>query len=576
MASPASDPELTLERLSHSLRSPTPSPPEIPFWHHRSHQDPHWFWSLLFQERGALAARRPTSVFGDHIDLFSDIVALSHGNRAPAWRHYDGAQAHEVSYQQLFDAATQVAESFRAQGVKPGQTICFVRRVDLKLLVGLLAAWRLGAIVSLLPPDGSLYVRRRLRALVPDWVDLDRFHLALLDNLEFASLRRDVTSSQEILEDRPYSYPAGSVAARLFDRAEGSLKIGEISAQTLYFGALRDGLLALGLRPGQMMASVDLDMVQTQPSLILAVLLASGTYLQVNVEELDETPMLLAQPLRSVGLSVRAREELLRHQPSIGEQWGMWFRDPGEDADVGRWEEMVAQLNLGKTWSANLRWEACFGGCTLISHKRRQAHAFVFVTPGVSWDLRNIVDPEEPAFGGVGVLAVASPSSSPGDVEGFPTRNIIARGRNTMIYAESAVLGHWGRGLDSQDVFEALEDIIPEFPVSLVQLPWAGRVGSPNTILLVFCGNRKPSLDLRQTIEGALEGRLGEVGLLDHIELLPLWPRRDDEGHIDHDFYARELATGSVHRAASDPLMRKLALLRQGVEAKWHAKEKNI
>lgn len=280
-------------------------------WLDASYEDPAWFRSSLaaFDMHGPRPPRK--SQLGVHYDLYFDLVYRHIAGGADAFRWYEGGRTwRSLTYGELHVRANARAHDWDGAGMEPGQTICLISDLGREYLVSLVTALRMGLVFSWLPPYGSRFLAHWLERLAPDFIFT-----------EFAYLNRVRSEAPVLLPERNAKVPdAGrpkspaprgrSTVARLFSPlsvAHGDPQV--LSADTLYYGLLRDLLFAFDLRPADRPAAPGLDDLQWQPHLLLLCLLAGATYVHLLPEQLKTTPQLLASlPLKALGVSPDVRD----------------------------------------------------------------------------------------------------------------------------------------------------------------------------------------------------------------------------------------------------------------------------
>ncbi len=332
-------------------------------WLQRSYQDPDSFWQFL---KGTLDARygeQGGSILCDRYNFFHDIIVRNRNNPAAAFCWYDtGNEPAQVSYPELGALASTRAACWSAQGLKPGQTVVLIRPMGIELVVDLLAALKAGAVISLLPPRGRGYLKRRLEALQPDHLAVDERMLPTLGgSWSPRALRDDLEKISAAAQEQVHAYRPGQAVFRCFDPCgpDHGAPV-TVSGDAAYLCALRDGLIGLGLSKGAVYTAPGFDLLETQPFLLLAGLLCGATFLHLRAENISARPAIVTgQPIRAFGVSRQVRDLLLELGVEVGPNWQSWFRNPGESHDLEQWHNLVETLKLKDTTSDGARrWEA--------------------------------------------------------------------------------------------------------------------------------------------------------------------------------------------------------------------------
>jgi len=265
-----------------------------------------------------------------------------------------------------------------------------------------------------------------------------------------------------------------------------------------------------------------------------------------------------------VGIDERTRDALLRHPSPIGERIGHWFRDPTTSQQFELWQRFVGEVGLQRTWSANLKWEAAHGGCTLFSLRRQgQVHFEVLPGAGVAWRLADPAHPGRESVTGHGLLAVIPPGAE--EPAPVATAAIIARHGSGWVFAGSQENTRRGVYYPAGEVLEAIEGAPGCLGASLCFAPLLGGETASVAVLMVFVGRAGPVDDaqLRQILERRIRQEMGAEHLPDRIQFFPLAPRRDEAGAIDHAWCRSQYLTGSLSSKSKDELFGCISLLRE-------------
>ncbi|MEW5804187.1 MAG: hypothetical protein AB1847_18990 [bacterium] len=529
-------------------------------------------------------------------DFFYDLITRHQGMTTPAFRWYDPVQGwQEISYGELGAAATKKAAFWINSQVEAGQHLCIMHPFGAKYVISLLAAWKIGLVISSLPPQGNRFWQRRLEALNPDHIVseeifspfLQPWQERLLPEVpEIAEVSGMSSAKSGMATGRAISatFPAGAVIALCFDPSSQTPHIPvELTSDAAYLSGLRDGMIALNLRPGQAVAAPGFHFFETQPALVIASLMTGGTYIHLEVEDIAKNPKLLtAYPLKAIGVSSRVRDLLFRHPVEAGTFWHSWFRNPAESFDLDQWQSFIQTVKLEEAYAGNLKWDAATGGCSLFSVRRKgQAHAHVLPSAGGPWRLTDLSGSGHEALGDCGLF---SPSAIDGkEKEVRAGASVLARRQKEWLFVKSLVSGREGRRYPQNEILEIIMTA-PELPYcsccSMVEAPALGASGDFMFILLIFTAGRTGmagrtginEADIHKKIMRKIEREMGREFLPDRIRFLPLFPRFDQGGKIDHEWCKSQYLSGSFFRKSQREIYRCLARLRRLVR---EAKEKD-
>jgi hypothetical protein len=538
-------------------------------WLSESYKNPAGFWEALYSSQKPFLPLPRKSVPFKSYDFYYDIITCNLKNTEPALRWYDSLIGwQEISYSDLGELASRKTSAWIDSGVQAGQKLCIIYPLGLDLVVSLMAAFKVGLVVSLLPPLGSQFLQRRLETLAPDHIDTDDIYFSLVQAWLKHALTTDKASGKNKTHvERSYAYPSGSVAALCFDPSSKTPHIPkELTSDALYLNPLRDGNFPLGLQPGKTLAAPGFHFLETQPGLVLACLLNGGTYLHIEPDDVYEKPdLLLERPLRAMGVTGRVRNVLLENPVDAGKHWDFWFKTPAESQDIVSWQAFIETLKLKKVLAGNLKWEASLGGCSLFSLKYvGQTNMNVLPCAGLPWCLTDVSGSNLETATDYGVLSVA-PLGMEG--EKTATLNIIAKDRNEWYFIGSQQPSRAGRFYPLSEVLETLLDLPFGSCGSIVEVPASGSDSVSRFVLLVFLGARTDvdKAEVSKKIHDGIEVKMGKEFLPDSIRYFSLYPKRGPDGAVDHDWCRFQYLTGALFRKSRQDIFTCLTLLREHI-----------
>lgn len=541
--------------------------PALP-WLEESWRDPGRFFRDLAAGQATALPARPKSVVLERYDLSFDLVGRSALGDRPAFRWEDRQEGWQtLSYAELAELSARRAGEWAHHGVEAGQTLCIVRPFGPEWVIALLAAIRLGCVVSFLPPAGARFFARRLAALAPDHIATTDLYVPSLGPSSEKALPRDLPPRPR--RDESFVHTSGAIFARLFSplSARPDLPI-ELTVDEAYCHALRDGLLAHGLAPGDAFAAPGVDLLQYQPSLLLATFLAGAEYVHVELDAVAREPAAFAAlDLAVVGVMPRVRDLLLEAGAQLGRRWRHWWRGVNEESDHPRWHRFVGEAGLNAVPTSNLLVDAAAGGALFFSARRRQKHGgmsyFVLPSAGTAWSLEPLGVPgaSRPGPGAGSSLSqgLGTYAARPlvGKEPPAPGSHILRRQPGEWFYAGVARPNREGRTYPSSEVLECVAGLPFLEGASIVAMTTADPARPFSFHLVGFVG-RARTAELaeqreawRRAIEGTISNALAPTFTPDRVELFPFSPRWH-EGEVDpmwcHDRYARGLLHDRVAR----------------------------
>ncbi len=529
-------------------------------WLDLSWRDPVHFCKALHVYWERRQASQSKSIPWSRYNFYHDLLVRQKDQTTSALVWFDRGIWRTWSYAELGQAVNSLAASWEELGVQPGDTLTILHPQGPHWLMALLAGLRLGAVISLLPPQGNAFVQRRLENLDPQWLAMDQLYRHQLA-AEWQDRVLANTLSSLAPTRRPYEYPGTAVVAQCFDSTSATPDLAcPVDADSLYLGAIRDGVLALGIKPGQACAAPGWHSMESQPSLVLAVLLSGATWVHIELADLEKEPgRLLEQPIDVLGVSRSLRDLLLANPPEGKKPWRYWFRHPAESADFTIWQDFIRKLQLEEVYSGNLLWMTVWGGAVIFSARLRgHSHLGVLPTAGLCWQLGIIDSPDLPCLGGWGRMALGKQEK--GKTVWMATPFILAPYLKAWNYLGQYPRGRAGRTYPQQEILDLLTDKV-RYP-ALVEAAVGGGDADPRQVLLVFGeGTDAPAL------HSFIETELGSDFLPDRIECLPLLPQRNSDGGADQEWSQFHYLTGELYRRQRGDIYRYLSGLKQKILA---------
>jgi hypothetical protein len=572
-----------------------------PAWLRDSYADPSGFWQLAAPELIAAAPGVPRSAVFQWYNLFHELGARhAVGSRAAHQDYSPGRGFRSETYAALAERALGLAAAWRERGVVPGSSVLLVQNVGAAYVACSLAAFCCGATLSVLPPDGPGFVRRALRAVAaaaraaapsraldasakPEgpplfvaagitarpWVE----HEPGVELLDWESM----PSARRAASIEPHRYEANEAAARLFSplSPEWDTPV-ELSAEQLYLCALRDGLLLLGLEPGQGIAAPGFCEVQFKPGLLFAALAAGASWVELSLDELEDGRALFGGAVAVLGVSGPLRRSLMTSRPAHAGRVTRWFKNLAEDSAVKAWAGFESRMKesgaLGMQWFGN----SAAGGSLLFSAWASEPSlASVYRTPGLACELSEPNGTGMPALSDVGLL---SPLAKPPAGKGVHPLPASALGQLVIVDTEAGDLWVTNLGSHRRGVVlpEAqIEQVLAESFVGavraavLVVLPLAGESNGQRVALVVYA--RPSSFLSASDLRAVLLTELGAERVPDQIEVFELNPKpldpKKDASRVDRAACRAEYLSGMSWRKSRCAVFGQLAALWAEVDA---------
>jgi hypothetical protein len=528
------------------------------------------FWQSFKDAADEMFSVPTTSTLFKKYNLYYDLILRNLNNPSPAFVFYEAKSGFKnISYKELHERALAKTSLWKSQGVNDKKTVCVVRTIGTELMVELAAALQIGCRVAFLAPLGKSYLQKRLALLEPEHVSLEKKNISLLSDVFREKILAETGKENYITNEKGsyFSYvPEHSVFAA-FDPGTDKLPIfNDIKSDAVYLGALRDGLIALGLGPGRVYAAPGFHFLETFPGLFLAGLLCGATYLHLTPLDIKANPQIVVEMKINVfGVSKTVRDILLEKPVNAGGVWQTWFRNPAESADMDKWHHMSRKLNLLNSYSFNLRWNAAAGGCNLFSVRRKgTAHNGVLPALGSSWQLSDLSGISEESLSDFGILSISLPGASVED-EKKATGDMIAEKGGEWLFLGVKYLNREGRFYPASEILDVLKKRIKGVYFSLVEVPQVESPGNSLKTLLAFYGDERDFAKehAADNIRKEITTEIGDEFQPDKIDFLPLYPRFSEGEELDHEWCRTAYLTGQLQKKVKDEVHVNITRMRK-------------
>jgi hypothetical protein len=254
-----------------------PENPDMPVdlsWLEASWQDPKVFFKALhaYAERRQGSPSKSTPWL--RYDFYHDLIVRHKDQNQAAFIWFDKEQWHQWTYAELGKIVNGLAATWENLGVQAGETLLVLYPMGPEWLSTVLAGLRLGMVISIVPPQGNAFVKRRLDNIAPNWLAADPLYRYQLP-AAWQDLCLPYTLSSDFPARRAHEYAGTESVALCLDPTSPSIDLPQaVEADSLYLGAMRDGIFSLGIKPGQTCAAPGWHTVESQPALIFSVLLS--------------------------------------------------------------------------------------------------------------------------------------------------------------------------------------------------------------------------------------------------------------------------------------------------------------
>jgi hypothetical protein len=413
-------------------------------------------------------------------------------------------------------------------------------------------------------PDG-LFVVSGMEAM--PWVR----EVGGLTQLEWEMTTPAVESSKAT----PHRFNADEVAVRCFSHlARDWGPPVPLAAEQLYLGALRDGLIVLGLRASEGLAAPGFCDVQYQPWLLWACLASGANFVQLDAEDVGNGAVLFGGPIQTLGVSAQLRNALLG-RPQFPSPIGIrqWFRDVSEDVDITRWMQLGARFGTAGVLGMNYFANAAAGGTIVYSAWSSQpAGSDVWRAPGLPCELTEPNGTGMPSLADLGMLSPDPKLQGQAGVrKGLLPESV---GQVVLVFAEEQdtwvgnVGSHrGGRFLPEKPIERVLQKRYPGAVrcALLIALPLRRNTSAARVVLLVYAVPRKSHLLNDLTIKADIAEQLGQASVPDRVEIYDVNPKwknlKEDVPEVDSLACLSQYQSGLLWKKQSTAVFRQLSVI---------------
>lgn len=537
--------------------------PEPLGWLEQSWTDPRGFFSgLLSTARATLGVSLKSASFS-HYDFYYDIFESRKNSGETAFIHYDvNGRRQAATYGDLKRLTDHCAGEWQARGVGEGACLCLVYPLGLEFAVGLLAALKLGLIVSFVSPDRPYLMKQQLAALSPDYIATSPVYAALAGDFRDRLVHTlPAKKSPGEPAPRPRVYQTGQTAARLFDVSlEAGFVPVEVPCDALYLNAFRDGVLALNLGPGELLSAPGWSAALTQPFMLLSVFLSGAAFLDLKPDLCAKTPaMLESDPPTVLGMNREFRTFLASVSRDLFARCRFWFRPPADSGDAGAWQGFITVKGLDKRLTGVIQWHAQAGGILAFSRRRKGlVMETLLPSAGMKWRLAPLPDGgmlPSPDFGRMAVCV--------GEAERI-TPYLFVKNGVEWLCPSSYLNEKQGRFYPRELVQAFIRELNFNRPFIIVPV---NRPASPRQTydLVVFsgAGSNVDKPGLSKKLSDRITRYLGREYCPDRIVFLPVLPRLAEDGVMDTERCMTEYAANRLSKRAGHPVFRDISRFKE-------------
>ncbi len=556
--------ESFLDQMISSLIVDGYDPAERLDWLEKSYTEPKDFYKkLLASYHKKYGYSNKSQVFRQY-DFYYDIFEKKHNPEDVAYIHYDSSdKRHEVTYKILRQLVDTRANDWLLRGACNGQLICLVYNLGLEYVVCVLAALKIGLILSFLSPSRPYLLKKQLQILDPDYISTDathalginEFHKKIIDHMP-----KDPKGLTGDTHKRSWAFISEQNVAKLFDYSTDQLfEPFDITCDELYLNSIRDGLLALDLKPGDIFAAPGYSYCETQPAMLLSVLLTGAAFLDIKPENYQRSPrILLDYPISILGINLALRKFIQEKQIDIFRFCRFWFRNPAPSTEYNKWYLFIKKSGIDHILTGVLKWQTQIGGLLFFS-RRRKGLAIEYLMPsaGLDWSLSAFVGnddiPED--FGILSVSSINGTKLSP---------YFVVKSMDEWLLLGSRFKEKQGKHYPRESVVAFIRQthICKYFFIAERPRP-AGNTVSFD--LVIFTGS-KTNIDYSGTsdkINRKIVGAMGKEYCPDNILYYPMLPRLNADASVDEAWCQSQYINGGLSQKAKNDIFIGLSVIKE-------------
>jgi hypothetical protein len=513
---------------------------------------------LLGERRGVAMESSPGRFEG-----YQDLVVGQLARRRPIAFERTPSGEKSATVADLHARATRLAATWVDHGVEPGKSIAFVMPAGIESLAALLAALRVGATITWIPPTGRTFVLNRVEALAPDFLVASQGMRRHLERFDEQLLPTEPARGTKDGPSRGFSYVDDAPVFRLFSpHARESLALFDIAAKDVLASLLRCALFGIAGDANDVLVWPELDELAHEPLFTLAAMLGGVARVFCKTADVVAHPEWVSEARTTmIGVGPTLREEILREGPERWKSVRAWLREDSEPVDFDRMRAFEKRVEPGRWRRTDLFHVAAAGGLLTFGVEEGVAkQAMVLPAPGLAWALLDPVGTGKLASGTVGLFARMIGEEPDRAGSCFA----VAKQGPGWVTVGSIVPGRYGRTFPSVEVCAAVRPLAFVEEVDVIVSKKGANDGLVTMLVFVDpCSG--PVVKFRggwiKQLKETIAYELGPDYLPDEFKLLPVRPRYNDKGEFDRAWLEGEFATGSIDQKANDPTFALFARL---------------
>lgn len=555
-------------------KTPSSVPGSTLDWMDRSYLEPPFFWAELFAYQESVTSLPLHSSFEDQYDFYHDcVVRHIESKRAVLKVFKKDSEVESWTYEELHRCVNYQIKKWKDYSLLPGQLVAIVAPPGFYFLIALFTTLRLGLQFCYFPTESPSLAKKEIVRIIE--TIKPNLLVTTLEDDTFISYKSPIILLNEIRQDEQnyhptsYFYPAKELLQKsLSTYTQNTDSLLSLDVNTTYLHALRDGLIALNLKPGMSYVSPLSCPIQTKPCTIFMTLILGATLVEVSDDTIRDSPTLLKdKKIDIIGISEPLEQLWSKEGGLPTTQLKCCYKNP-LTSNSQRWKSFIEQNKMEKIPTYNLIIDNSRGGITLFSKPCIDNLDF-FIRPslGTPWSLTQINGRDDPSLNGFGVFHLHLSCRKPNTKE---NNLILAQIGTEWIISGTIVPCRDGNTFPIKKVEEVVSAIPFVKGCMIYTLPQTGRVASHQFLLLLFINPMKIDQEqdsLTKEIVFQIENNIGSAFLPSRIEYYPLYPKMED-GAIDRNWCSSQYAEGLLSRKKNMQVYQILGTLKMLVGEK--------
>jgi hypothetical protein len=546
---------------------------EMDEWLEQTFTEPFSFWNSLVDLQNSLSSRPVKSEFGKQYDFYYDLV-IRHIESNPALTLIEESSFVQTwSFKRLQRLVNFQVKSWLKQSVKTGHLVVIMMPLGIHYTIALLTALRLGLKICFLPTSSRFLGKNHLRGLLdqikpnviislPE-VSLglkDRFPEIFVDNLGEDDVNHEPVSFSYA------AYETMQLSLALYRKQPYSVV--PLDAHTTYLHALRDGLVALNLKPGTAHSTIHSCPIRSEPCSTLMTLLSGASLVHVKEESLSKDPTLLKNEKVHLLEVPQNHLKLWTKTPGAPKQMKGQYKAPWQHNHQA-WQSYAELNKLEDVQAFHLLMDNSLGGILFFSKPTtKELDYFMKPSPGTPWSLKDINGSGEDSFKGFGIPSLQFSCKENLGVKS----NFIVSCINKNCLVSGALLPCRDGVTVPVEKIENATTALPFVESSILYtFPEMGKIVDHYLILLVFVNPMKSDIseetkrEWTEQIAFQIVDEVGAVFVPNRIEYYPLVPKMKG-GAPDRNWCIDQFNRGFLSKKKNIQLYQVLSMLKKSMQ----------